>query len=252
MVVLVTGAEFLKSKKAFISNIIRLHPEITTVISNINTRNDSMILGNNSRVEYGKGYITDIILGMKFRIGPDTFCQINRAQAERLYSTAIRMGNIGPEDNILDAYCGIGTTSLSFAKIAGSVTGVEINRNSVTEARHNASANGFSNTRFIAADATDYMKDAAEKGLHFDVVVLDPPRTGTTLPFIKACKDMAPDRIVYISCNPKTLVRDLADFKRNGYHAGEYTVVDMFPWTESCECVVLLSRIKERKGNLNG
>lgn len=242
MVVLITGSEFLKSKKAFIGAIRQLHPEITTILTNVNTRTDSMILGRESRIEYGKGYITDTLLGMKFRIGPDTFFQVNRAQAERLYSTAIRMGNIGPEDKVLDAYCGIGTTTLSFAKIAGSVTGVEINRSSVQEARHNASANGFSNAKFVCADATDFMKEEASRGTSYDVVVLDPPRQGTTRTFIRAVNDISPDRVVYISCNPQTLARDLTEFEKCGYDAKEYTVVDMFPWTESVECAVLLKR----------
>ena len=242
MVVLITGAEYLKSKKAFCNSLRRMHPEITTIVTNVNTRSDSMILGRDSRVEYGKGYITDTLLGMKFRIAPDTFYQVNRAQAEKLYSTAIRMGRIGPDDNVLDAYCGIGTTTLSFAKIAGSVTGVEINKRSVEEAKRNASANGFLNTSFVCADATEYMKDiSAHKG-HFNVIVLDPPRTGTTTSFINACKDMYPDRIIYISCNPETLARDLKSFSKCGYEAKEYTVVDMFPWTGSVETVVLLTR----------
>ena len=217
MVVLVLGTEYLKSKKAFINSLVRKHPEITTVITNINTR-------------------------MKFRIGPDTFYQINREQAEKLNSTAIRMGRISPEDSVLDAYCGIGTTTLSFAKIAANVTGVEMNRHSVQEAKKNASANGFTNAFFVCADATDHMRDMAAEGTRFDVVVLDPPRSGTTMQFIKACKDMAPDRIVYISCDPKTLADDLKRFSKNGYDAREYTVVDMFPWTESVETVVLLTR----------
>ena len=242
MVVLVLGTEYLKSKKAFINSLVRKHPEITTVITNINTRTDSMILGRESRIEYGKGFITDSLLGMKFRIGPDTFYQINREQAEKLYSTAIRMGRISPEDSVLDAYCGIGTTTLSFAKIAANVTGVEMNRHSVQEAKKNASANGFTNAFFVCADATDHMRDMAAEGTRFDVVVLDPPRSGTTMQFIKACKDMAPDRIVYISCDPKTLADDLKRFSKNGYDAREYTVVDMFPWTESVETVVLLTR----------
>ncbi|MBO4460054.1 MAG: 23S rRNA (uracil(1939)-C(5))-methyltransferase RlmD [Clostridiales bacterium] len=242
MVVLVMGTDYLKSKKAFINSLLRKHPEITTVITNINTRSDSMILGRESRIEYGKGFITDTLLGMKFRIGPDTFYQINRAQAEKLYSTAIRMGRIGPEDSILDAYCGIGTTTLSFAKIASNVTGVEVNRHSVQEAKKNASSNGFTNASFVCADATDYMMDLAAEGRHFDVVVLDPPRSGTTLKFIKACKEMAPDRIVYISCDPRTLADDIKRFSKNGYDAKEFTVVDMFPWTESVETIVVLSK----------
>ena len=242
MVILITGSEFLKSKKAFCNCLRRMHPEITTIVTNVNTRSDSMILGKDSRVEYGKGYITDTLLGMKFKIGPDTFLQVNRAQAEKLYSTAIRMGRISPEDNVLDAYCGIGTTTLSFAKIAGKVTGVEINKRSIEEARHNARDNGFSNVRFINQDATDYMKEAAAQKIHYDVLVLDPPRTGTTVSFIKACKDILPDRIVYISCNPETLVRDIKVFSKNGYEAKAFTVVDMFPWTDHVETVVLLER----------
>lgn len=243
MVILITGSEFLKSKKAFCTSLRRLHPEITTIITNVNTRSDSMILGKDSRVEYGKGYITDTLLGMKFKVGPDTFLQVNRSQAEKLYSTAIRMGRISPEDSVLDAYCGIGTTTLSFAKIAGKVTGVEINKSSIEEARHNARDNSFSNVRFINQDATDYMKEAAAQKVYYDVLVLDPPRTGTTVSFIKACKDISPDRIVYISCNPETLARDIKVFSKNGYEAKTFTVVDMFPWTDHVETVVLLSKL---------
>ena len=178
-------------------------------------------------------------------ISPESFYQINHDQTEKLYSLAIEAANLKPGEKILDAYCGIGTIGLCAAKKAEGVklTGVELNRAAVSDARENAKANGMGKARFIAGDATKFMIEEAAKKSAFDVVFLDPPRSGTTPEFIAACEKLSPSRIVYVSCDPTTLARDLKEFKKHGYKAGYAVPVDMFPLTEHVENVVLLNHL---------
>jgi len=244
MVVIVTGSKYFKGKNLFCDKLLEMHPEITTLLFDINERGDSLILSGNTRVIYGRGYITDTLLGMEFRIYPDTFYQVNHAQTETLYTTAIRIAGVTPEDYVLDTYCGIGTTTLAFAKMAGKVVGVELNPKSVKAAKRNAQANKFDNADFICADATAFMQDAAAAKQTCDVLVLDPPRSGTTRAFIKAAGKLSPKKIVYISCNPETLARDVSLFEKTGYSAVRAVPVDMFPWTAGIETVVMLSQEK--------
>lgn len=246
MVVLVLSSPVLPGKKAFIRKLLDQHPSIKTVLININTRTDSMILGNKTINEFGRGYILDELLGVRFKISPESFFQINHDQTEKLYSLAIEAAQVKPGEKILDAYCGIGTIGLcAAASCSGiSLTGVELNRAAVSDARENAKVNAerVGKTRFIAADATEYMKEAASRKENYDVVFLDPPRSGTTPEFIQACETLAPKRIVYVSCDPTTLARDLREFKKHGYQPQQATPVDMFPFTEHIETVVLLSK----------
>ena len=245
MVVIVTGNRYFMGKKEFVAELLKRHPEITTVAFNLNERTDSMILGGKTRVEYGSGYIEEVILGKTFRVSPDSFLQVNTAQTSRLYTEALRLAALTREDTVLDCYCGIGTITLCAAEFCAEVIGVEINKTAVSDAIRNAKRNKVRNARFIAADATLFMEECArnrEEGDHVNVVIMDPPRSGSTLKFIKAVSQMAPGRIVYISCNPETLARDLGQFRDSGYKAVKAVPVDMFPWTDDVETVVLLSK----------
>ena len=244
MVVLVIGSAYFKKKKVFTDELLKLHPEITTLLININTRRDSMILGSDAvKKVKGKGYITDIILGKKFRVSADSFMQSNHRQAEILYSEAIRLAEFNGTENCIDAYCGTGSTTLSFAGFVGTVTGVEIKESAYKDALVNTQINNIENAVFVNADATEYMDKLAKSETKIDCVILDPTRAGTTVKFIKACGRLAPPKIVYISCCPETLARDLKRFQTQGYEAQIAEPVDMFPWTDKVETIVIMSRI---------
>ena len=242
MVVIVIGHKYFSKKNAFIKELMKLHPEITTILISIHRGHNSMILGDVIRKETGPGYITDELLGKRFRISASSFYQVNRRQAERLYSTAIRMAELTATEEVLDCYCGTGTISICMAPFAGHVTGVEINPDAVKDAVKNAKANRTENVDFVLGDATEYMERLASSGGKCDVVVLDPTRLGTTKRFINACARLNPSRIVYVSCGPETLARDISLFEERGYRAVSAEPCDMFPWTEACECVCVLKR----------
>ena len=242
MVVLVIGSRYFKQKTAFVKELTKRHPEITTVLLNNNLRHDSMILGNETNKITGKGYITDILLGKRFRISPSSFYQVNRSQAEILYSTAVRLAEFGGGERVIDCYCGTGTTTLTFAGFVDSITGVEINPEAVKDAQKNARSNGVKNAEFVCADAVDYMEELARSGEKTDCVILDPTRLGTDKRFIKACEKLSPHKIIYISCCPETLARDIKVFRSCGYKARVAEPVDMFPFTSSIEAVCLLTK----------
>lgn len=242
MVVLVSGTKFFPPQRAFTAELVKLHPEITTVIHNINDKFTSLVLGKQEKVLYGKGYIEDILCGCRFRISARSFYQINPVQTEILYNTAIEYAGLTGTERVLDAYCGIGTIGMVASRHAGEVAGVELNRDAVRDAIANARMNNIKNCWFTCADAGDFMEGLAAEGKKADVVFLDPPRAGSTEVFIASLAKMAPQRVVYISCNPVTLARDLGVFKQYGYRAELCQPVDMFPHTEHIECVVLLTR----------
>lgn len=243
MVVLIIGNDVFKKKKVFTDELLRLHPEITTLLINVNKRHDSMILGSAEvRRVTGKGYITDVVLGKKFRVSADSFMQSNHSQAEILYSEVIRLADFEGDETCIDAYCGTGSTTLSFADHVGDITGIELNESAYRDALKNMSANKVENARFINADATEYMIKLANAKAGIDCVILDPTRAGTTSKFIKACGDLNPGKIVYISCCPETLARDLKSFRTQGYEAQLAEPVDMFPWTDKVETIVVLGR----------
>ncbi len=259
MVVLVLGTPSMPRRSDFMEDLLKEHPEITSILFNQNRRRDSMILGDKYIVKYGKGYILDEICGVKFKVSPDVFVQVNHAQTEKLYSEAIGMleDAIAYDEklankkqiSLLDTYCGIGTIGLVATSKCKrfELTGVELNKSSVRDAIGNAKHNGITNAHFIACDATEYMSNNAQKGKsskNFDVVILDPPRSGTTPEFVDACKKLAPRHIVYISCNPETLARDLVLFEKGGFKLEKARAVDMFPWTMHVETVCLLGRRK--------
>ncbi len=243
MVVLVIGSTYFKKKKLFTDELLKRHPEITTLLINVNRRHDSMILGSDEvKKVTGNGYITDVILGKKFRVSADSFMQSNHEQAENLYSEAIRLADFNGDEVCIDTYCGTGSTTLSFADHVGSITGVEIKEAAYKDALKNTSANKIKNASFVHADATEYMDKLAKTDARIDCVILDPTRAGTTLKFIKACGKLKPEKIVYISCCPETLARDLKGFAAQGYEAKIAEPVDMFPWTDKIETIVVLSK----------
>ena len=251
LVVLVTASPVFPSKKNFVQALLRAHPEITTVVQNINARTDSLILGDRQQILYGKGYIEDVLCGCTFRISPASFYQINPVQTRKLYEKAMELAGLTGKERVIDAYCGIGTIGLiaasrPAASRAGEVLGVEINPDAVRDAVINAKKNGVSNVRFYRADAGDFMVKMAQDGERADVLFMDPPRSGSTEKFLQSAAALAPERLVYISCNPETLGRDLKVLDRLGYQAGKIWPVDMFPWTESCEAVCALDRKRRR------
>lgn len=244
MVVLVIGSAYFNKKKLFTDELLKLHPEITTLLINVNKRHDSMILGSDEvKKVKGSGYITDEILGKRFRVSADSFMQSNHDQAEILYSEAIRLADFEGDEVCIDAYCGTGSTTLSFANFVGEITGVEIKEAAYKDAIKNAKINNIEKARFVLGDATLYMEKLAKTDAKIDCVILDPTRAGTTIKFIKACGKLKPSKIVYISCCAEALARDLKVFETQGYKAQIAKPVDMFPWTDKVETVVILSKL---------
>ncbi len=244
MVVLVTAEGSFPSARSFVNELIRRHSEITTVVHNVNKTSTPLFLGSESEVLWGKGYIEDRLLGLSFRISPCSFYQINHAQTECLYSKVAEFANVKEGERVLDAYCGTGTIGLCTQRGKGELVGVELSESAVSDARINAELNGVKNACFICADAEKYMQSAVLTGEHFDVVITDPPRAGCSREFLMALLKLSPERVVYVSCNPETLARDLGFLTKNGYKAEKIQGVDMFPFTEHVESVVLLSREK--------
>ena len=245
MVVLVTASPVFPSKNNFIKALREKHPEITTIVQNINGRGTSMVLGDREQVLYGKGYITDQLCGCTFRISSKSFYQVNPVQTEKLYNLAIELAGLTGKETVLDAYCGIGTIGIIASRKAGQVIGVELNQDAVRDAVNNAKLNQISNIRFYCNDAGRFMVNMAERGDRADVVIMDPPRSGSTEEFMDSIKKMGADKLVYISCNPETLARDLRYMKKLGYRVdGNVVGVDMFAETYHVETVVLLSQQK--------
>ena len=266
MVVLVLGSPILPSKNNFVKALRKLHPEITTVVLNVNDKKTSMVLGEKETVIYGKGYIEDTLCGCTFRISPKSFYQVNPVQTEILYTKAIEYAGLTGKERIVDAYCGIGTIGLIAASKAKEVISVELNRDAVRDAVTNAKRNDIKNVQFYNADAGQFMvemaeyradqkknqvPDATKSGKkatpdgNVDVVFMDPPRAGSDEAFLSSVIRLAPKRVVYISCNPETLARDLKYLTKHGYQAKECQPVDLFPWTKHVETVVKLSLKKD-------
>lgn len=241
MVIIVTGTKVFPGNKNFTRELLKRHPDITTIVHNINDKKTSMVLGQNQRVLYGKGYIHDILCGLKFCISPKSFYQINSAQTEILYGKAMEFAGLTGKEAVIDAYCGIGTISMVASRYAGTVTGVELNSDAVRDAKINARLNNVENVKFYNDDAGAFMEKINEKP---DVVFIDPPRSGSTDKFLSSLIRLSPKKIVYVSCNPETQRRDLKRLIHGGYKAEKACAVDMFPGTGSVETVVLLSQQK--------
>lgn len=242
MVVIVGASGYFPMKKKFTAELLRKHPEITTVVLNINPKDTNLVLGDKEEILFGNGYIEDTLCGCVFRISPKSFYQINPLQTEKLYGKAMELAKLDKNTTVLDAYCGIGTIGLVAAKTAGNVIGVELNPDAVKDAISNCKRNGMKNARFYCADAGDFMQELAANGEKFDVVFMDPPRSGSSKKFIDSLAAASPETVVYISCNPETLARDLNMLTHKGYKVKKICPVDMFPHTNHIECVVLLTR----------
>lgn len=245
MVVLVTGTPMFPSKNAFVKKLLEIHPEITTVIQNVNNKFTSMVLGERETVLFGKGYIEDVLCGCRFRISPKSFYQINPVQTHVLYSKAVEYAELTGKEKVIDAYCGIGTIGIVASKGAGQVIGCELNPDAVRDARVNASINNIENIKFFCADAGEFMLGMKEAGEKCDVLFMDPPRAGSDKKFLSSAVYLAPEKIVYISCNPETQQRDLFYLTKNGYKVKKIQPVDMFPYTAHVECVVLMTKVQK-------
>ena len=244
MVVLVLGSPILPSKNNFVKALLKEHPEITTIVVNVNNRNTSMVLGDKEQVIYGKGYIEDVLCEKVFKISPKSFYQVNPVQTEKLYMTAIEYAGLTGKETILDAYCGIGTIGMIASDRAKRVIGVELNSDAVRDARTNAKINNIKNIELYNKDAGEFMVQLAEQGEKIDVVFMDPPRAGSDEAFLSSVVKCNPEKVVYVSCNPETLARDLKYLTKNGYKVKKMRGTDMFPHTNHVEMVVLMSRVK--------
>jgi 23S rRNA (uracil1939-C5)-methyltransferase len=244
MVVLVLASHIFPSKNNFVKALLKKHPEITTVVMNVNNKKTSMVLGEREQVLYGKGFIEDTLCGKVFRISPKSFYQINAVQTEVLYGKAIELAELKGTETIIDAYCGIGTIGIIASDNVKKVIGVELNRDAVKDAITNAKKNKSNNIYFYNQDAGEFMNQMAAEKQSVDVVFMDPPRSGSTEEFMDSMISINPKKVVYISCNPATLERDLSYLLKKGYEVKKAIPVDMFPRTEHVETVSLLVRVK--------
>ncbi|EMF0165372.1 23S rRNA (uracil(1939)-C(5))-methyltransferase RlmD [Enterococcus hirae] len=244
MIVLVTRKEkFFKGKE--IASIIHEElPEVVSVIQNINEEKTNVILGDKEKVLYGRSYIEDQLLGKTYRISSKSFYQVNTEQTEKLYQTAIEFAALQKEDTVIDAYSGIGTIGLSLADKVKEVYGMELVPEAIEDAQFNALTNKIENAHYEVGKAETVMKKWQDKGVKPSVIVVDPPRKGLDARFIASAIDMAPAKLVYISCNPATFARDAKLFAESGYEVKKVQPVDLFPQTHHIECVGLLTRVE--------
>ncbi|MGI6591453.1 MAG: 23S rRNA (uracil(1939)-C(5))-methyltransferase RlmD [Eggerthellaceae bacterium] len=250
LVTLVTASDVFPGAKNFCRELVRLCPEITSIVQNINPHVTNAILGMREQVLFGPGFILDTLCGLSFRISSHSFYQVNATQTEALYNQAMDFARLDDfvEPMILDAYCGTGTIGLVAASKArqARIIGVDNISSAIEDAKGNARHNGLGNAAFITSDASDFMRQFAVDGKRADIVFMDPPRAGSTPEFIASVGMLAPKRIVYISCNPRTQVRDVRMIMRHGYRLEKLRPVDMFPHTSHVECIALLSQ--DQKG----
>ena len=242
LVCLVVNGEDLPHEEALVRRIRAACPETVGVVLNVNKEDTNVVLGETYRTLWGEDTLTDSLCGRTFRLSPPSFYQVNRAQAERLYGKAVEFAGLTGTETVLDLYCGAGTITLTMARQAGRVIGAEIVPEAVVNARENARVNGVENVEFFLGDAGDVAKKLAEKKLRPDVIVVDPPRKGLGEEVIPVIASMAPARVVYVSCDPGTLARDVKRFAGVGYRAVRAAAVDLFPRTRHIETVVQLLR----------
>ena len=217
-------------------------PGFTTLVLSVNTEKGNTILGSACIPLYGNGYIEDTLCDLSFRLSPRSFYQVNHPQAERLYKAAIAQGQITGEDLVLDLYCGVGTITLCMAKHAKKVIGIEVVPEAIADAKENATRNGIENAKFFCGDAGKAALKLEAEGIRPDVIVVDPPRKGLNADTIQALAKMSPRRIVYVSCDPATLARDVARLKEKGYALQSAQCADLFPRTAHIESIVCLCR----------
>ncbi|HOJ09343.1 MAG TPA: 23S rRNA (uracil(1939)-C(5))-methyltransferase RlmD [Clostridiales bacterium] len=245
MVVVVINGKDLPYRRKLVDDLISRVPNIKSIVLNINTQNTNVILGERNMKIYGDDTIVDYIGDFKFHISPLSFFQVNPIQTEVLYNKAMEYAQLTGRETVFDLFCGTGTIALFMAQKAGKVYGVEIVEDAILDARKNAKLNRVGNAKFIAGDVEKVIPELYGQGVRADVVVVDPPRKGCETSLLDTIADMGPERIVYVSCNPATLARDLMYLEGKGYSTAEVQPVDMFPWTVHVETVVLMSRVKE-------
>lgn len=244
MVCIVINSNSLPCEKEFLALLLESVDEVKSVIINFNKQNTNVVLGKNSKLIYGNNYITDSLCGLSFDISLHSFYQVNRNQTEKLYSIVRECASLSKNDTVLDLYCGIGTIGLSLARNVKKVIGVEIVKEAIQNARQNALKNNITNAEFILADAALAVKEVERRKEKIDVIILDPPRKGCSVDVIEAVIDFDPQKIVYVSCNPATLARDLKIFDQKNYKVKKVVPVDMFPRTGHVETVVLMTRTR--------
>lgn len=240
MVVLVTLKKKFPQKEAVIELIKRVVPEVTSIMQNVNGEKTNVIFGNETLPLYGKSFIIDNIGDIQFEISARSFYQVNPAQTEVLYKQALDYAQLTGDEMVIDAYCGIGTISLFLAQNAKEVYGVEIVPQAIEDAKRNAELNGITNANFEAGAAEDVIPRWYAEGKRFDVLVVDPPRKGCDEKLLQTILEYKPKRVVYVSCNPGTLARDLRILEDGGYRTKEVQPVDMFPQSSHVECVALI------------
>ena len=240
MCILVVNGENILKEEQLINELITKFPQIKTIVKNVNMKNTNVILGQRNINVYGNGYIEDILGKYTFKISPLSFYQVNPIQAEKLYNLGVEMAQISKDDTVFDLYCGIGTISLFMAKYAKKVYGIEIVKEAIDAAKENAKINNVDNTEFYAGDVEVVLDELINKNkVKADIVMFDPPRKGLDKKSINNILQIKPKKLVYISCNPATLIRDLKMFEEQ-YEIKTIIPVDMFPWTSHIECVSLL------------
>jgi len=242
MVVLVVSTKIFPGKNNYVKALVKKHPEISTIIMNINNRKTSVVLGNEEITLFGRGYIEDILCGMRFRISAKSFYQVNPIQTEILYNKAIEMAELNGDEIVIDAYSGIGTISLIVSKKVKNVMGVELNKDAIRDSIINARQNNIKNVYFHQDDAGDYMLKLVNENKKIDLVIMDPPRSGSDEKFLSSLIKLSPKKVVYVSCNPVTQERDIRYLMKSGYKVKEIQPVDMFPHTVHVECVVLIEK----------
>lgn len=244
VVCVVVNGNGIKDEPGFVDAVRAASDRVTGVVININREDTNVILGKKSRIAWGSDTITDRLCDMDFIISVKSFFQVNRTQAERLYKKAAEYAALSGEETLLDLYCGTGTIGLSMAHDAKQLIGVEIIPEAIENANKNAERNGVCNARFICADAAKAAAQLRAEGVAPDVIILDPPRKGCAQELIETVAQMSPDRVVYISCDPATLARDVKRFTELGYHPQRLCAADLFPRTRHVETVVMFSRKK--------
>lgn len=242
--VVVNGRNFSHQDELF-NSITEKHSEVKSIVINVNKAKTNVILGDENIVAFGKDSISDILCGLSFELSPLAFYQVNRTQAERLYEKAREYAQLNGDDVLIDLYCGTGTIGLSMAKDCKKLIGVEIIDKAIENAKKNAENNGIKNARFICGDATEAAEKLKKEGIIPDVIVVDPPRKGLTPELINTIVEMMPKRVVYVSCDPATLGRDLKQFEDMKYSVKEITPIDLFPRTSHCESVALIEKLEE-------
>jgi 23S rRNA (uracil1939-C5)-methyltransferase len=237
MVVLITRTEELPHKNSIVQEITERFPQVKSIVQNVNSKRTNVIMGDKTNVLWGEEYIYDLIGDIKFAISARSFYQVNPEQTKVLYDKALEYARLTGEETVIDAYCGIGTISLFLAQKAKKVYGVEIVPEAIEDAKRNAELNGISNVGFEVGEAEKVIPAWYDQGIKADVIVVDPPRKGCDETLLQTIIDMKPKRVVYVSCNPATLARDLRILEDGGYETKQVQPVDMFPHTTHCEAV---------------